>query len=347
MCYEFFVVQHIITFIGFVVAVMYHIPDTALSARYYVYTGIVLYFASRLIQTLMFAYRNIRPSRATVIPISAHVTKIILSNRSLKVWSPGSHVLLRFPSLGFWQSHPATIASTPSSHNGDLVFFMRGHGGFSKKLNEAAIGSAPADTRLALLDGPYGGLQPDLAAFHTAVLMASSTGITFTLPILLDLAERTSRGKALPLRRVEFHWAIRNVGFTRAIHAELMGAISQLRTAGIETTIHVHVTGDYDHESEKTFDSSTSNSETSSLNLSDKEKSAHSRVARSSSWDHDIIPITKGRCDVASLLSRVHSEAVGEVGVAVCGSLDLTTEVRNSVRQGAKGTFLHVEGFGW
>lgn len=32
--YEFFVVQHVISFIGFLVAVFYHIPGYALNARY-------------------------------------------------------------------------------------------------------------------------------------------------------------------------------------------------------------------------------------------------------------------------------------------------------------------------
>ena len=34
LSYEFFVVQHVVSFVGFLVAIFYHIPPNALNARY-------------------------------------------------------------------------------------------------------------------------------------------------------------------------------------------------------------------------------------------------------------------------------------------------------------------------
>lgn len=358
--YELFVVQHIITFMGFIIAATYHIPDTALGARTYVFVGVGLYLASRLVQTAFYVCRNLRPGRATLTPLSPKVTKIVVRNPSLKSWTPGSHVLIRFPGVGFWQSHPATISSTPDSHNGDLVFYLRAHKGFSRNLHKAASKSGDDSSRMSLIDGPYGGAQPDFAAFHTSVLIASSTGITFTLPILLDIAARASKHRTLPLRRIEFIWTVRDGEWTTWLTPELKSALSALRNEGIRTDVTIHITGTSEHDSkgdaEKAEGSSGSDSSASasthSASESDGEKKDNTRVTvtRHASWRQDTIPVVRSRCDVSGLLRSLHREAEGEMGVAVCGSFELSKKVRNSVaamQGGKKGVFLHVEGFGW
>ena len=254
--YEFFVVQHLITFFGFIIAIMIHLPSTALYSRVWIYIPIVLYFLDRAIRTGRYAYNNTTPGHATLTALDGGVTRIRVPVKHIKKWKPGSHVLLSIPHLGFGQSHPATIASIPSSHNNELVFILKGHRGFTNRLVKSANSStasllpstkqdssAPKQTHIALIDGPYGGSQSDFAAFDSVLLIAGSTGITFTLPILLDIAHRASSSR-LPVRHLSFMWVIKSTSCTSWISSELISAFQNLRNAGIETSLRIFVTCD-------------------------------------------------------------------------------------------------------
>ncbi|KAF6237794.1 hypothetical protein HO173_003995 [Letharia columbiana] len=256
LSYEFFVIQHLITFFGFIIAIMIHLPSTALYSRVYIYIPIALYIVDRLIRILRFAYNNIHPGRATLTAFEGGVTKIRVPIKHVQKWRPGAHVLLKVPRLGFIQSHPATIASVPSSHNNDLVFILKAHKGFTNRLLTSATSStatllprtqqdaiAPQQTHTALIEGPYGGSHADFAAFDTVFLIAGSTGVTFILPQLLDIAHRAS-SQRLPVRRIEFVWVIKNSSWTSWISEELSGAVAQLRASGIDVEIRIFVTCD-------------------------------------------------------------------------------------------------------
>lgn len=254
--YEFFVVQHLITFFGFIIAIMFHLPSTALYSRVWIYIPIVLYFLDRVIRTSRYAYNNITPGHATLTALDGGVTKVRVPVKHIRKWKPGSHVLLSIPRLGLGQSHPATIASIPSSHNNDLVFILKGHRGFTDRLIKSANSSTisllpstkqessnPQKTHIALIDGPYGGSQSDFAAFDSVLLIAGSTGITFILPLLLDIAHRASSSR-LPVRHISFVWVIKNVSWTSWISAELISTFQTLYNAGIETELKIFVTCD-------------------------------------------------------------------------------------------------------
>ena len=254
--YEFFVIQHVISFFGFIIAIMIHLPSTALYSRIYIYIPIALYLIDRLARTLRFAYNNIHPGRATLTACEGGVTKIQVSSKHVQKWRPGSHVLLRIPHLGLIQSHPATIASVPSSHDNKLVFILKAHQGFTNRLLGSANSSVATllpetqqdaiinrQTYTTLIDGPYGGLHADYAAFDTVVLIAGSTGVTFTLSQLLDIAHRASFHR-LPVRRLEFIWVVKNRSWTTWIFKELSDAFTQLRDSGIDVEIKIFVTCD-------------------------------------------------------------------------------------------------------
>lgn len=311
----------------------------------------------------MVILRNIRPGRAVSTAVSSDITNIVLPSKTLRSWTLGSHVLLRFPRLGFWQSHPVTIASTPISHNGELVFFMRSHAGRSKKLLRAA--SQPIPVRcLTLIDGPYGGAQPDFTAFSSVVLVASSTGVTFTLSILLDLADRTSRHRLPVVKRVNLIWSSRDDAAKTGLPKELEQALQTLRDEGIRADVSICITNatqvlatkapstpEKPELTRTTSDTSSDGSipETSSRTEEKKEMSVSVRRVESRSRWSECIDSRHGRCDIAALLREEHALAVGEMGVAVCRSLELIKDVRNTVakmQDGAHGVVLPVEGFG-
>jgi ferric-chelate reductase len=256
LSYEFFLIQHIITFFGFIIATFYHLPSTAYYSRVYMYIPVALYLVDRIVRTLLLVYHNTKPGKATLECLE-DATKIRLHNKHLKKWKPGAHVLLSIPRFGIFQSHPVTIASIASSADNELVFIMKTKNGFTKRLWEGASRAATItidgkreqnaayrEKHTVLVDGPYGGSNPDFAAFDTLVLIAGSTGVTFTLAQLLDIAQRASKSHRLPVRRVEFIWIVKKRTWTSWVAEELHGAFKQLQDAGIEVTINIFVTCD-------------------------------------------------------------------------------------------------------
>jgi ferric-chelate reductase len=259
--YELFVVNHILSFIAFVYLVMAHIPSTALYARVWVYAGIGIFFLDRMIRTIRYAYHNARPTTATLTALDGGVTKIRVRSKQIKSWAPGAHVFLSIPRLGLGQSHPATIASIPSSHDGDLVFILKSHRGFtnralksassealvyadSKNEYEAQYPTGLEKTYRALIGGPYGGSQSDPAAFDTVLMISGSTGITFMLPNILSLAHRSRTASKLPLRVVDFVWVVKQVCWTSWVRDELAEAVNTLKDNGIEVRVTIYVTCD-------------------------------------------------------------------------------------------------------
>ncbi|MCJ1387481.1 hypothetical protein MMC18_000324 [Xylographa bjoerkii] len=256
--YEFFVIQHVISFVGFLVAVFYHIPPNALNARIFIWLGIGFFLLDRLSRFARSAFNNSKPGKATLISLPGGVTKVSVRSQRVKSWKPGQHVFLCIPRFGIGQSHPATIASIPSSHSNELVFILRAHKGFTKRILDGAASSStenllnkevseitldPEKRFLALIDGPYGASHSDFAAFDTTVLIAGSTGATFTLPILLDIAHRAST-QNLPVRNVVFVWMIKNTEWAIWIVNELQTAVENLRRVGIEVAVYINVTCD-------------------------------------------------------------------------------------------------------
>ncbi|PQE11215.1 metalloreductase protein [Rutstroemia sp. NJR-2017a BVV2] len=384
--YEFFVVQHILTFFGFIIAVMMHLPDTALYSRTYIYIPIALYLLDRIIRSGRFAWNNARPASATLTALDGDVTRICVSSKAIKKWSPGSHVLLSIPKLGLGQSHPATIASTPTSHDGDLVFLLKSHKGFTSRLLKSASASSVSilptkegsifsqsssvekTKYTALIDGPYGN-TPDFATFDTVLLISGSTGTTFTLPILLDIASR-AHGPRLPVRKVVFIWIIKNTSWTSWINREVTAAAGKLRAAGVELEIRIYVTCDSkfttgengdgnenilgrrevdcctcdtslgpcccinidDSESDDVIRPIDKNS--SPATISEKATSSITVADPQSGSRSRILPYAvfhSGRPDFFPLIGEILEQAEGETGIAVCGPMSLNAGVRGTV----------------
>lgn len=366
--------------IGFIAALMVHIPTTALYARVYVYIGIGLYVFSRAVQLLGSAVRNLRPCRASLNPISSITTEVRIDSRSITTWTPGSHVLVSIPKFGRLQTHPATIASTPTSHDGDLVLLLRAHSGFTARISTAP---ANANDYSARVDGPYHSSHADPAAFESVVFVAGSTGLSYTLPILLDLAERSSRCR-LPLRSLSFvlavgdrqlaEWALRNV----------RAALLALQTTGVVCTVHVHDTADVndklssveqnkefwirrtgtqcsiDNDSAKKLpivhvESVSGRSASSASEVGDAEKQHLSRsISTESGLGMSACQVQTGRPDIDALIRESRRSCIGEMGVITCGPLEMTMAVRSvvagmqwaTIKGDTGGVYLHVEGFG-
>ncbi|EME46130.1 hypothetical protein DOTSEDRAFT_42697 [Dothistroma septosporum NZE10] len=406
--YEFFVIQHIISFIGFIVAIMLHLPSTALTSRVYIFVPIGIYLLDRIIRAFMLAYNNFRGNRASLTQLHGGVTKVRISSAAIKFWRAGSHVLLSLPRFGLLQSHPATIVSTPRSHNGDLVFILKSHKGFTKRIMEGASSSTEAlvlsekddsdaaeqhsqmITHTAFIEGPYGASHSDFAAFDSICLIAGSTGATFTTAILQDIADRaTVLDKRLPVRRIHFVWCVKDTQWASWISSEVTAAYEKLHSVGIEVQVSIFVTCADQFTNASTSDNKECGCQCDKSKgpcccvqvdedekgeevdgiapVSNGKQAVSVRDSSSSTVEAGDIVIGRkmpvlpcavfysGRPQVRQVLVALLDYADGESGVAACGPLGLTSEVRNTIVRmsderaihkgtGAQGCYLHVEG---
>ncbi|KUJ16010.1 uncharacterized protein LY89DRAFT_697981 [Mollisia scopiformis] len=377
--YEFFVIQHILSFICFVTFIMLHLPTTALYTRVYIWIPIGLYFLDRLLRSIRYAWNNIRPGRATLIRQHGDVTKVLVRSRQLKSWTPGSFVLLSIPRFGIMQSHPATIASVPTSNNGELIFFLRAHRGFTSHIYKEAsdISITGSDrtgeqTHLALIDGPYGGTHLDFASFSQVVLIAGSTGITFILPILLDIAFRAPK-TTLPVKEVVLVWAIKTSACMSWVTSELQQGSEALRSVGIKLIVRLFVTADEgfvdESETENVGDNGCQcdlssgecvcaakvvkqRTDDSTSSVGEKIKDGATEQpgsAASIGIDEDKAKPPAGRPGIRGIIAQAQGAADGEIGVAVCGPLGMVAVTRCAVaglETGTRGIYLHAESFG-
>jgi len=122
-------------------------------------------------------------------------------------WSPGQTAYLIMPGVSTnpFEAHPFTIASVDTAHDEahwgevmqvtegktageskphwkELVFFINVRSGFTKNLCEVAKKGGKVKV---FVDGPYG-KPPNLKDYDTSVLIAGGSGVSFTLPLLLD-----------------------------------------------------------------------------------------------------------------------------------------------------------------
>lgn len=128
--------------------------------------------------------------QASVERVSDDTVRLTV-RRSFK-WTSGQHAFIIAPSVAKlpFEAHPFTIASSyktgaesevPSGQ--DLVFIIRARDGFTKRLLDA---SEKSQTVPVYIDGPYGA-PPSLSHYTTCILFAGGSGVSYTLPLLLDL----------------------------------------------------------------------------------------------------------------------------------------------------------------
>ena len=143
---------------------------------------------------------------ASVELLSPHFMRLRLRRPPHFHWSPGQTAYLIMPGVSTipFEAHPFTIASIDTGRDEtrggaasisekevlgetepywkELVFFVNAHAGFTRKLCDAAKKGGKVKV---FVDGPYG-KSPDLTDYDTSVLVAGGSGVSFTLPLLLD-----------------------------------------------------------------------------------------------------------------------------------------------------------------
>ena len=219
--YELFVMVHIPVGLAYVGLLFWHTKNFLLSWNYL--------FASIAVLVVCYIWRlfNLnwaRPWRMSWM-IGDEAAINIMTENAIKItiptqmrWKPGQYVYLRMPGISVFENHPFTISSLcsedfPSEYGEqyrDCVLVFRPYGGFTRKVLETAIDKGPFHTYRAFLDGPYGGMRRDLAAFDTCILIAGGSGITSLMSQLLNLIKRMRDGKAIT-KKIVVVWSLKRL----------------------------------------------------------------------------------------------------------------------------------------
>lgn len=186
-------------------------------------------------------------------------------------WSVGQHFFLTFPESTIWQSHPFTSAAppclSPNAFTQTHTYLFRARGGETRKIADlveakeavarqdaSALASLSSLSRAkarslrspllsVILSGPYG--QPVLtrdadseqgAEGGDVLCVAGGTGITYVLPVAMQLVAARSRS------RLHLVWIVRHAQDVQWVEAELAWLQSTAKQAGMHFELSIFVT---------------------------------------------------------------------------------------------------------
>lgn len=156
-------------------------------------------------------------------------------------WKIGQHFYLCFTDCSIWQSHPFTPLSLSILKDGKVAhsYILRAKQGETKKLAELArkkLIETTTVTTPVILSGPYGeSITRNLTPEMNLLCVAGGTGITYVLPVLLNLISQRS----LEAQKVQLIWAVRNESDTKWVQEELQSIYKASGTHGISVLIYV------------------------------------------------------------------------------------------------------------
>ena len=258
------------------------------------------------------------------------ITIPLTKKLSGKMYKPGQHIYLGFPSLPQkLRINPFSIANPRPNDDKNIHLVARALNGTTAIL--ADLATKPQLTHL-LIEGPYGSAAyfPNFSAYDRILFVAGGVGATFTLPLYQDLLRRSAAGEHIP--RLRFVWTVKN-------EADAQWGIDQLHSQSdgpAPGEFQLYVTGGTHRNNHSKSDGSIELQERESL-LDGSEEVAEA--------------LERGRPDLRAVVDEVFShESSDRVAVLVCGPSGMGASVRREVGRWVwKGRDLwwHSEEFGW
>ncbi|KAJ5173256.1 hypothetical protein N7492_005849 [Penicillium capsulatum] len=192
---------------------------------------------ARLVRTALLHYHpddtralGFKTAEATITRYSdvenSDVIRLDLENMQ-EPWLIGQHYYLCFPQASIWQSHPFTPLNPPVVTKGNVrhSYILRAKSGETKKINDLA--TTGISTTSVILTGAYGeDITKSVTPDTNIICVAGGTGITYVLPVLLELA----RQSPVPDRKIELIWAVRHRSNQEWIGEEL-GVLQKVQRA--------------------------------------------------------------------------------------------------------------------
>jgi ferredoxin-NADP reductase len=377
--YELWVLQHIATAGLLLWLVHVHVPSYAaynvwLAVGFVAFDRILRFLWAFTRNTHIFKARrlvqNLLGFSATVRCLSDEHVHVIINNIDFS-WKVGQHVYLSIPRVGLLENHPFTIANTfqpPASREGkqSLELYIKVHSGFTRRLQKMCLGENRTRTFKALLSGPWG-TPPSLDRFDSLVLMATGTGISFTMAMFDSAVSKETR-----IRRISFVWVIKYRYQIDWFRGQLAQSFTRAQIRGIKVNIHIFVTQTaLDSVSIRSSFASGYSEDTAMIekhtglkrqNISEENipnadlhprSETTSREGPSGSFE-----IHQGRPVLDSVLLPVIENALGETGILACGNARFMADLRNYTARisderavhkgtGAQALYLFAETYGW
>ena len=397
LSYEFFVVQHVISWLGFIATIYLHVPA---ENQKWVWMPLAIWAFDRVARAVLVTYANLSlfhknssgvlSCRATFEPLDENHTRITINNPPV-TWKAGQHMFLACHVVAPLSSHPFTIASLPE--DGKMEFIVRAKKGATKRFFKYAVKAYPSlptsvspkkAGRSVLIDGPYARVRP-LRQFDSLVLVAGSTGATFTMPLLRDVVQQwmgigsSQRFSLEPpagavTRHIRFIWVVKKTSSINWFSSQLDNVVKNVETLrnqghDIAVDISIYVTSDEGLTSSQSSITGVLNTQSAaqaSPEYDEKDVITQRLSSASSSISFEKqnqvvdtrISIISGRPEVSNIIRKTAELALGEMAVVVCGPPGLVQCTRNAAvaisdergvhkGTGAQGIYVHAETFGY
>jgi len=324
---------HIALVITALIGIWIHI-DGLPSRRYLEYV-LIAWALERFVRLATLIYRNLGHgnTKATLEALPGSATRVTLQLARPFRFRPGQHVYLTIPTLGLWTSHPFSVAWCDSSSSASddtekglppspfapitttVSLIVRSRDGFTSKIHNKALQSPSATVPLnAFVEGPYTSTQ-SLSSYGTVLLIGGGVGITHILPFIPHLIDGFTNG-TVACRRLSLAWVIQSPEHLEWIRPHMTSILGMDRRRDI-LRISLFITRP----------------------RSTKEIKSPSETVR----------MFPGRPNIETVVGQEAEQAVGAMGVMVCGPGGLGDEVRGAVRR--RQTDENVDfieaGFGW
>lgn len=316
--YETFKILHIALAILSIVGLWYHLKLADLPQLPQLGVAFALWGADRVIRMVRVAYRNFGNggSRTVVEALPGNALRINVTLARPWTFKSGQHAYLYFPSLGYWQSHPFSVAWAEDTHDPNaeklamnvqdlasgkkstMSFIVRERTGITHTLYKKAADSPDGKfSTSCLVEGPYGSLH-SLQSYGTVMLFAGGVGITHQVPYVRELVAGYANG-TVATRKVVLVWTIQSPEHLEWIRPWMTEVLAmEKRREVLRIMLFV------------------------SRPRSTKE--IHSPSAT--------VQMFPGRPNIETLMGIEMEHQVGAMAVSVCGPGTLSDEVRRAVR---------------
>ena len=355
MSYEFFVLQHVVAIILFLVFYFMHTRDL-INSWLWLWPSIGVWGFH-----VLFKFANsLRISRFTGLPATVSVVdedeKLVKVEMAAPVsWQPGQHFFLRFPGINRsapYQTHPFTVSNLASpNQNAEShpVFFFKARTGLTGRIWQQLVQQPAVEGKTSAmlkvgLDGPYGtSFHP--AAYHSDLMITGGVGMTSVLPALMTLCLSARSSRDILTSTIAIHWSIRTIRMFDAFEPSIRPMLEHLRAFGINASLHVYCYQD-------------------AVQYGESKKDEMS-IASSSSLAKSMIHVHRERANVSEIVAGFVDDVASasssstrrsSVSVSVCGPASMLNEAANVVARlqwshvlsrSIDELFLHTEAFGW
>ncbi|EJU06370.1 hypothetical protein DACRYDRAFT_13052 [Dacryopinax primogenitus] len=366
ICYEFFLVSHIVLICFFLAGCIMHYRAGA----YWIYPSFALWGTDRIVRLFRMFLLN-RLWLSVLSSSSRHYTQAtvqVLSEETVKIrmrrkmsWRPGQHAYLVVPGVSLmpFEAHPFTIACAPvpkskqptekESGEQELSFIVRARDGFTKRLMACATRGGGESSVTAFVDG--------------------GSGISYTFAQLSHIIQyhpiRTSA-----VRRVSFVWMVRQSACMSWVSDSLSDLLSSA-PKDLDLDIRIFVTQELTSlDGVPTLDeelgekSQNKDSASSSVESSSSTEISGTACVITRLTQFEQVSVQDGRPDLGELIKEEVDSSTGPMSVsadsdgAVCGPSSLARNVRrilttkelascDGALRGRPEVELHVEQFGW